>query len=375
MAGDAGPARRRPLPDPPSPDHPQPRMPRLRRMMVTVGLSLGATAGALLLATAAQADDTRSDARPGDRSPVGRLTEATHRVGLPVTLDRPERITVLRVTRPLVRERSTHQAPAQPTRHPPTTHRTTGTRGAAHRTAPPRTAHPDGALRVAPRQDTADRPAGRPGLAGRTASTIDDAPGLRLLAAPLTTAARPLSALVLGPPSVRTLLRDITGSDPLATLPAQPPVLTRPAQPPLLALPAPPTGASAGRPDADVARPAPLSEGRRSDTSAAGGPPATTPPMTALDPCGPAARADAPGGFHPVTAIVRAALPARGSTPMPALPVGPATHVGPGDAGAHGAIAAVVTTTPTHPRVGSTQQPRPVRAPRGSANAPDTRPG
>jgi hypothetical protein len=65
--------------------------------------------------------------------------------------------------------------------------------------------------------------------------------------------------------------------------------------------------------------------------------------------------------------------PAPPRTPLPAPT--PVTYTGPGDTGSPCAHAVAVTCLPLDLPAATAAQIRPVRAPRGSSNAPDTRPG
>jgi hypothetical protein len=373
MAGDADPA--------PS------RMPHdrsgLRRVLIAIGLGIGATAGALLIAGTARADDSGVRERPA----LTRLTHTADRLLRPTTGTQPVRTTRHPVTRPpaptartgraggavpasrATRPHSTRTSAATPRRHPATRPPVIATH---HDTA-------DRPTRVPGRATVSRPPATKPGTTERVAVPVE-----RVLA-PVTAALADATGPVLTPSGARPLRAILRGTTATLThvagaLPQLPPVAGLPTPPDLTVLPQRPTPAEApalGRPatGGDPAAETPATEVTAS-------PDRTTTAVTATgraEPSGPVASipagaADpASSGTHRGTAPALPHRPLPGS--LPASPAIPATSAGPAPGGGHGPAVTALAAPATELASLPTLPVRPVRAPRGSTNAPDTRPG
>jgi hypothetical protein len=379
MTGTAEPAPRRTPPVPPR--HSASPLSTSRRILIALGLGIGATTGALLMTGAAEAAPGASAS--GATGAVGRLTRTVDTVVRPVTEAAP-------VTRII----KTSHGTARTSPGTSSADRTvSGTRSSRHHRSTseqPRSSRPARADHTRPTQarPTQARPTqARPTAARPTATRSAPARTTGLVLIPLTdTTARLLTpvtgtaARVLSPATALQPVGDLLDTAvnvialvPVAPLP--PPLLPGTVVPPVLPPGTAPSPTAPGSPPTAGA-----DATTTSGTDAPQPPPngAHTLPGTALRSTSGTTAATAPATTAADAVRQHDGGPAPGSpapprTPLPAPT--PVTYTGPGDTGSPGAHAVAVTCLPVDLPAATAAQIRPVRAPRGSSNAPDTRPG
>lgn len=382
------------------------RMPRarrlLRRLVVTAGLTLGATTGILLGSSAAQAED----GAPGDTSIVERavtsavdltrpLVSGSARKPAPPPRRAEPGTRPARGAEPGTRPPRRAESSTRPTRPAPIRSGEAGTRadgpnGPSTRPAPSRSAEAGTRADGSPGQRkaavatpvTASAARSVHGLATTTVD-LSREPVLRILesaertgqpvgkvAQELAPVVAPIRHLVSGAAGV------ITGVVPavpgLPTLPGAPGLPDVPALPEIPGLPDKPgTGIEPGSPAPERAPSAAPDHEAASLTAQ----PAAARPLNLHHGSGPASAAVRPADPHHLAPSERDTRPSPGS-PSPELPAPvPSTGANAGQGGMPALHADVAATPRTVLPAGSARAMRDVRAPRGASDAPDTRPG